>query len=99
MPQNVNSHVLYQGHHQYRFSVNVWAGTVDKYPVGPYLLPSRLTDVYKVFRKEVLPQLLEDVPLPIHRRMWFQQYGALAHFSQSARQYLDNNYSNRWIES
>ena len=82
MWQNDNPHVVHHTHHQYRFSVNVWVGIVDNYVVRPYLLPSCLTgDVRDVFLREMLTELLEDVPLPIRRRMRFQQNGDPAHFS------------------
>ena len=73
MWQKDNSHVVHQSHHQYRFSVDVWAGIVDNYPVEPYLLPSHLIgSVYEVFLRGELP---EDVLQPIYRRMWFQHDG------------------------
>ena len=63
-----------------------------------YLLPSRLTgDMYPVFLREMLSNLVEDVPLPICRRMWFQQDGAPSYFSRIMRQHLDNTLANRWI--
>ena len=46
----------------------------------PYLLPTRLTgDLYEVFLRKILPELLDDVPLCIRRQMWFQQSGAPAY--------------------
>uniref|UniRef100_A0A2H1WW76 SFRICE_039656 n=1 Tax=Spodoptera frugiperda TaxID=7108 RepID=A0A2H1WW76_SPOFR len=30
--------------------------------------------------------------------MWFQQHGCPAHYSRSVRQFLDEEYSGRWIE-
>ena len=41
MWQNKSNDVVHQSHHQYRFSVGVWAGIVDNYLVGPYLMLSR----------------------------------------------------------
>ncbi|GFV29802.1 uncharacterized protein TNCV_1926271 [Trichonephila clavipes] len=44
--------------YQERFSINVWAGIVHNNLVGPYILPSRLTDrTYNIFLQEVLPEL------------------------------------------
>ena len=61
-------------------------------------MPSPLTGfAYRIFLQEVLPTLLEDVPLNIHRRMWFQHDGAPAHFYRGARQVLDETFTNRWI--
>ena len=95
--QNENPHIVYQSHHQYRFSVNVWAGIIGNNLVGPYLIPTRLTgDMYKVFLKQVLPELLDDVPLCIRHQMWFQQDGALEHTSKFVRQDLDHTFPNMW---
>jgi hypothetical protein len=41
--------------------------------------------------------LLEDVPLQIRNQMWFRQDRSLAHFSRIAREFLNSNYTNRWI--
>ena len=32
-----------------------------------------------------------------NNQMWFMHDGALAHFSRIAREFLNNNYTNRWI--
>ena len=42
---------------------------------------THVADLYEVFLKQVLPELLDDVPLCIRRQMWFQQDGAPAHTS------------------
>ena len=93
-----NPHVIYPHSHQHRFSVNVWAGIVSDNLIGPYLMPSPLNgEVYRVFLQEVLPQLLENVPLNIRRLMWYQHDGAPAHYYRGARQVLDETFPNRWI--
>ena len=84
-----NPHVIYPHSHQHRFSVNVWAGIVGDNLIGPYLMPSPLTGaVYREFLQEVLPQLLENIPLNIRRRIWFQHDSAPAHYFRGARQAL-----------
>lgn len=56
--------------HQRRFSVNVWAGIVGEYVIGPYILPKRLNgENYYTFLNDVLPDLLDDLPLNIRRRL------------------------------
>ena len=56
-----------------------------------YLLSTRLTGyLHEVFLRQVLPELLDDVPLCILRWMWFQQDGAPAHTSMNVRQYIDH---------
>jgi len=93
-----NPHVIYPHSHQHRFSVNVWAGIVADNLIGPYLMPSPLTgESYKIFLQDVLPGLLENVPLNFRRRMWFQHDGAPAHYYRGARQVLEDKFPNRWI--
>ena len=67
MRQNENPHVVHQSHHhEHRFSVNVLAGIIGSDLAGPYLPPTRLTgDLYEVYLRQVLLELLDDVPLCI----------------------------------
>jgi hypothetical protein len=55
----------------------VWAGIIGSCVVGPYFLPNHLTGpAYCVLLQEVLPVMLENVPLAVRRDMWFQHAGA-----------------------
>ena len=93
-----NPHGSRESHFQVRFSVNVWAGIIGDHVVGPYIFPQRLTgQSYSIFLDEVLPQLLENVPLHIRNQSWFQHDGAPPHFSANVRALLDARYRNRWI--
>lgn len=84
--------------HQQRFGVNIWAGIIGDKLIGPYLLPPRLNaQVYALFVQDTLPELLDDVPLDVRQRMWFQHDGAPAHFGAAARQCLDHSFPHRWI--
>lgn len=95
---NENPHTIRPRSFQQRFSVNIWAGIVHDYLIGPYLLPTRLDgESYLVFLQEVLPELLNHVPALIRRRMWFQHDGAPAHFSVDVRNALNIMYPGRWI--
>ena len=52
--------------HQHRFSINVWAGIIADHIIGPHLLPNRLTgEIYLTFLRDMLPTLLDAVPLEI----------------------------------
>ena len=46
---------------------------------------------------EVLPELLENIPLAVRRRMWFQQDRAPAHFHNGGWNYPNVQFPNRWI--
>lgn len=66
--------------------------------IGPCELPENLTgEAYLNFLRHELPNFLEDIPLSLYREMWFQQDGCPAHFRVSVRQFLDQEYPNRWI--
>lgn len=86
-------------HSQRRFSVNVWAGILDDYIIGPYVLPARLTgSYYRTFLEEILlPTLLEDIPLGIRHNMWFLHDGAPPHIGRRVRRFLDIRFPGRWI--
>jgi hypothetical protein len=46
--------------------INVWVDIVEIHLVGPYVLPRRLNGVgYLQFLNDVLPELLEQIPLAI----------------------------------
>ena len=51
---------------QHPWSVNCWCGIVGDHVIGPYFLEGRLIGkVYASFLQNVLPQLMEDVPLHV----------------------------------
>jgi hypothetical protein len=76
----------------------MWAGIIENCVVGPYLLPHRLNvPAYCVFLQEVLPVLLEDVPLAVRRDLWFQHDGAPEHFSAQTQQHLNTQFPDRWL--
>jgi hypothetical protein len=49
------------------------------------------------FRQENLPDLLDHVPLANYVNHWFQQDGAPPHFAANVRDFLNQEYPNRWI--
>lgn len=93
-----NPHINHQSRHQQQFSINVWAGIVQNYLVGPFILPRRLNgQTYLHFLQENLPNLIEDVPLNIRQRLLFMHDGAPAHFSHMVRDYLNVTFQGNWI--
>ncbi|CAH1964393.1 unnamed protein product [Acanthoscelides obtectus] len=76
-----NPHAVRRAHFQQTFSVNVWAGMVNGMLIGPFILPNRLDGMqYLDFLRNILPSLLEDVPLS-----WCRQRIV---FSDESRYYL-----------
>ncbi|GBP60453.1 hypothetical protein EVAR_37489_1 [Eumeta japonica] len=52
---------------------------------------------YLNFLQNDLPELLEDVPLSDVQNMWFKNYGCPAHYIRPIREYLNEEYPERWI--
>lgn len=93
-----NPHVITERHFQYQFSLNVWAGIVGDRLIGPVFLPLRLDgETYRDFLENELPVLLEEMPLADRNQLFFMHDGAPAHFSVTAREYLNAVYPDRWI--
>lgn len=93
-----NPYAIKVTHHQHQFKLNVWAGIIDRYLIGPVVLPDNLNgNMYLHFLQNTLPILLEDVPLLIRQGMWYMHDGAPPHYSLDVRQYLHDQYPNRWI--
>ena len=45
---------------------------------------------YIIFIRNILPEMLENVPLQVRQRLWFQHNGAPAQFVLDVREYLNN---------
>jgi hypothetical protein len=63
-----NPRGTFHARHQQHFRVNVWAGIVGDCLVGPRVLPRHTGNVCSDFFLNVLPRLLENVPLAV--RVW-----------------------------
>ena len=99
---HANPHVIRETRYQSTFSINVRAGITGDWLIGPVRLPERLTGpMYREFlerlTRDILPDVLDDVPLQLPVGMWFMHIGAPPHFIGIARQYLNDHYSGRRI--
>lgn len=93
-----NPNAIVENHFQVQFSLNIWVGIIGDHLIGPCVLPQRLNgEDYRRFLEHELPRHLEEVDLETRNRMWLMHDGAPPHFSMVARQFLDENYPNRWI--
>lgn len=82
---------------QVRWSINVWCGILNNTLIGPYFYEGTLTGVrYLDFLENILPLLLENVPLRTRECMWVQQDGAPPHNSNIVKDYLNNTFPLRW---
>ncbi|KAJ4451919.1 hypothetical protein ANN_03397 [Periplaneta americana] len=89
-----NPRATVPSHHQVRFSLNMWAGIIGDRLVGPHVLVNRLTgQAYTNFLENTLPH----VSIVNCQHIHFLHDGAPAHFSRTARWYLDRRFPDRWI--
>lgn len=83
---------------QRRFSVNVWMGIINNHLIGPVFLPQNLNgERYQTFLTTELHDLLDDLPLALIRDMWYQHDGCPAHYFRGVRDWLNENFPDRWI--
>ncbi|KAJ4439751.1 hypothetical protein ANN_07879 [Periplaneta americana] len=94
-----NPRATVPSHHQVRFFLNMWAGIIGDRLVGPHVLVNRFTgQAYTNFLENTIPShVLEDTPLINRQHIHFLHDGAPAHFSRTARRYLDRRFPDRWI--
>ncbi|KAJ4427702.1 hypothetical protein ANN_25354 [Periplaneta americana] len=93
-----NPRATVPSHHQVRFSLNMWAGIIGDRLVGPHVLVNRLTgQAYTNFLENTIPHVLKDTPLINRQHIHFLHDGAPAHFSRTARRYLDRRFPDRWV--
>ena len=79
-------------------SINVWAEIIGDRLLGPVVLPQRLNrETYLAFLQNILPPLMENVPLTIQQTMWLQHDGAPAHFRINVRRHLNIIFPRCWI--
>src|SRR3978361_1541483 len=72
---------------------SVWGGIVGNYLIGPYFFNDPVNgERYLDFLQNQLQNFLDDVPLEIIRRLWFQQDGAPPHYAAIVRDFLDQDY-------
>ncbi|KAJ4432395.1 hypothetical protein ANN_21014 [Periplaneta americana] len=93
-----NPRATVPSHHQVRFSLNMWAGIIGDRLVGPHVLVNRLTGQANTnFLENTIPHVLEDTPFINRQHIHFLHDGAPAHFSRTARRYVDRRFPDRWI--
>ena len=99
---HVSPHAIQEARHQTTFSINVWAGIIGDLLFGPVCLPERLMwptyqEVLERLTRDILPYVLDDVPLQLQVGMWFMHDGAPPHFNRIAHQYLNDHFPGRWV--
>lgn len=99
-----NPHWVRETNTQYPEKTNVWAGIIGRQVIGPIFFDDTLTgERYLEFLEhELVPALRALYPSQLDpdlydERIWMQQDGAPPHYARNVRQYLDDNFPNRWI--
>ena len=83
---------------QHPWSANCWCGIVGVHVIGPYFFEGRSTgQVFANFLQNVLPQLMENVPLHVRMNMWIQQHDAPPHYALCSRQVINEIFDEKWI--
>lgn len=89
-----NPHVTRRDAFQHRFSVNVWAGILNRRIIGPYFIDGSLTGSRYL---ELLRNIVEEYELEERPNFYYQHDGAPAHFRRDVRAYLSETFGERWI--
>ena len=93
-----NPHATCVTHFQRRFSLNVWCVLLGNRLIGAFVFDNNLTgNTYEAFLRNELPGLLEDIPLMIRSKMYFQHDGAPPHYTIRVRKFLNESFPNRWL--
>lgn len=93
-----NTHAIRQTRFQRRFSINVWAGILNNRLFGVHFLDNRMNaENYLQFLNNILIESLDDMPLDIRIRLWYQQDGAPPHNGRHITEWLTTHFRNQWI--
>lgn len=93
-----NPHLSIERRNQHRFGFNVWCGILGTRIIGPIVYNGSLTgERYLHFLANDVEDILEELPVMLNNRIWFQQDGAPAHNSVAVRNYLSQRFNDRVI--
>ena len=94
----VNPQWMREQMNQHRWSIHVWVGILNGYIIGPHFFERTINgEIYLDFLRNYLPGYLEEIPLDVRQRIWFQQDGAPAHYYQRVSRFLRRRYQDRLI--
>lgn len=93
-----NPHLFRESSHQYRFSLNVWAGIHRNQIIGPVFIEGHLTATkFLDLLRGPISEYTDELSLDIHQKLWYQLDGAPAHSVVSARELLTEMFGQQWI--
>jgi transposase len=74
--------------------INVWCGVSSKRIFGPYFFQNNINGANYL---EMLEEFVDEIPLGMAERCYFQQDGAPAHYARPVKDFLDMQFPGRWI--
>jgi transposase len=83
---------------QYYQKTNVWCGMYNGRLLGPYFFRENLNGIrYLNFLQNNVQEFLEELPLDLRVRAWYQHDGCPAHCARIVSEWLNQNLNNQWI--
>jgi len=79
------------------WSINVWAGILNDKIIGLHFIDRLNSRKYAQILTEVLPLLLENLPLNVRQLMWYQQDECSVHSARIITELLNRKFEDRWI--
>ena len=76
--------------------VNVWCAVTATGVIGPFFFATP-TVTANAYLKMLQEFVIDNIPLQIRQKGYFQQDGTPPHFARTVRAYLDQTFPNRWI--
>ena len=92
-----NHHLIFERAQQGRFGVGISCFIFGRRIVYRIFEGGLTARRYREILEEVIPELMENVPLALYNAVYFQQDGAPSHNSALLREFLDENFPQRWI--
>jgi hypothetical protein len=89
-----NPHAISEHGYQVCFTIGVWAEILGKIVMGLSLLPAQW---FHDFKETVLLGLLEDMPLALWQRLWFQHNRTPVHYGGDVWHWLNATCHGTWI--
>lgn len=85
-------------HFQTIWGTNVWCGLFNGRLIGPYFYEGILNgERYLRFLRNIIPGLVEEIPINERLTMWWQQDGAPPHNSNLVTRFLTDRFGVNWI--
>lgn len=93
-----NPRMVRESEHQYRFSINVWAGIHRNQIIGPVFINGTLNaERFLEILSGPVAEYTDELPLADHRHLWYQLDGAPPHSVTSSRERLTQMFGEQWI--